>query len=140
MTNHLAAITKGVVDKSNVIGIRKALSAAERRERGYSVGSTAPKLTRKECNAIERALAEREPRVTGPLVETGLARLRNPRYRKRLECVADVIDGLTHFCLVGFDGGTPIYKACSAKRSFLFKNVAWQSGGDGPELVRDWRS
>jgi len=137
MNKHLVAILQGVVDKSNVIGIRKALNAADRRRRGLSVSSTAPKLTLVECDELEMALRVHEPRVTGPLVESGLARLRNRRYRKRLASVADVIANLTHFCLVGFEDGTPIYRACagSADNSFLFKNVAWQSGGDGPELV-----
>lgn len=135
MNKHLEAILRGVVDKSNVIGIRKALNAAERRASGYSVSSTAPKLTADECTAIEAALAEHEPRVIGELVASGMDRLRNPRYRKRLASVADVVANLTHFCLVGFDDGTPIYRACSATGSFLFKNVSWQAGGDGPELM-----
>ena len=141
MSKHLKAILMGVVDKSNVIGIRKALNAADRRRRRLSVSSTAPKLTLVECDELEMALRVHEPRVTGPLVESGLARLRNRRYRKRLASVADIIAGITHFALVGFDSEdgkhTPIYRACagSADNSFLFKNVAWQSGGDGPELV-----
>ena len=135
MNKHLKAIRAGVVDKSNVIGIRKALNAAERRACGYSVGSTAPRATAVECAEIEAALARYEPNVAGALVQSGLVRLQNPRYKKRLASVADIIANLTHFCLVGFDDGTPIYRACSPRGSFLFKNKSWQSGGDGPVLL-----
>ena len=136
---HLAAIASGTVTKSNVIGIRKALSAAERRTHGYSESSTAPKISADECNLLLSALALCEPVVKGALVESGKARLRNPRYRRRFAGVAHIVKSIRHFRLVGFDELTPIYRACSPRGSFLFKNQSWQSGGDGPELVADWR-
>jgi hypothetical protein len=135
VNKHLEAIYRGVVDKSNVIGIRKAINAADRRAHGWSVSRTAPKTTATEIDQILRALKKVEPRVAGALVESGLYRLQNPRYKKRLASVAHIIAGITHFRLVRFEGNTPVYRACSADGSFLFKNVSWQSGGDGLEIV-----
>jgi hypothetical protein len=59
-----------------------------------------------------------------------------------LEPVADVIATLHGFRLVRFDrigrngeNCVPVYRAVGKSGSFLFRNVAWQAGGDGPELV-----
>lgn len=143
MINHLESIKAGTVTKSNVIGIRKAINAMERRAFGASVSSTAPKLTSRDVAAIERALADVEPIVTGELHDSGLKLLRSPRYRKRLESVRDIIENLESFRLVAYDrigrSGThsvPVYRATGGGRSFLFRNIPWQSGGDGPEIVR----
>ena len=143
MNKHLDDIKAGTVTKTNVIGIRKAINADERRARGYSVSSTCAKLSSSDVAALERALADHEPRVTGELHDSGLKLLRSPRYRKRLESVADIIEHLDSFHLVAFDRigqaglySVPVYRARGAGRSFLFRNIAWQSGGDGPEIVR----
>ena len=139
--NHLEAIKAGTVTKSNVIGLRKAMNANARRLARLSTSRTCPRLTDSELATIERAIAQHEPRVEGELHDSGLARLRDKRYAKRLEPVADIIAGLESFHLVAFDWiddlhATPVYRARGNGRSFLFRNVAWQSGGDGPEIVR----
>lgn len=142
-TDHLAAIKAGTVTKTNVIGLRKAINADERRQRGFSVGSTCPKWTSDEVSDMEMALEQYEPRVIGELHASGLTRLRSPRYRKRLESVRDIIDNLKSFHLVSFDRigdhgmqAIPVYRAraCNGK-SFFFRNVPWQSGGNGPEVL-----
>lgn len=144
MNKHLAAILAGTVTRSNVIGIRKAINAAERRERGYSVSRTAPRLGGRELAAVEQALTEHEPRVIGELHDSGLKLLQSPRYRKRLESVAEIVANLESFHLVSFDrtqldghgaNAVPVYRARGAGRSFLFRNIAWQSGGNGPEIL-----
>ena len=96
------------------------------------------------------------PRVADELHEGGLKVLRNRRYAKRLEPFAASIAALDHFRLVGFEDisrrgdGThnvPVYAAWSTippkgdaldggtYEAFRFRNVPWQSGGDGPEIV-----
>lgn len=141
MSKHLDAIQAGAVDASNVIGIRKALNADARRRRNYSTSQTAPKLTGAECDAIESALREHEPRVVGALHDTGLKLLQSRRYRTRLAPVAEIVAALDAFRLVRFDEldsgfhRVPVYRACAGARSFLFRNIPWQSGGNGPELV-----
>lgn len=139
MNYHLAAIQSGEVTKTNVIGIRKALNANARRDRGLSVSSTAPNMSDDDCDDIIQALGKHSPRVVGPLHDSGLKLLQSKRYAKRLEPVRDVIDGLESFRLVDFRWHkpmecVPVYRACGAGRWFEFCNIPWQSGGDGPEL------
>lgn len=150
---HLAAIKSGNVTKTNVIGICKAINAADRRAAGWSVSSTAPNTTGAEVRELLAELDAREPLVRGDLHASGVRILTAPRWRKRLESVAPIIDTLHGFRLVRFDyvrraspysGGTgesesiqPVYRACGSAGSFLFMNVPWQAGGDGPEILED---
>jgi hypothetical protein len=132
---HLAAVRAGEITKSNVIGIRKALNAYERKARRYSNGCTAPDWTGQEVNLIEHTIDLHKPLVTGELHTGGLALLRSPRYRKRLEKVAGIIAALDHFRLVRFDyignsglHRTPVYQAIARDgRRFTFRNIPWQS-------------
>lgn len=138
---HLAAIQSGEVTRTNVIGIRKAINAAERKANGWSV----PRGAMPPAQAWElEAWVEREqPRVVGDLHDSGLTVLRNKRYAKRLAQYADVIEWPDHFELVRFDrigsrGGyaVPVYRLVGANGgSFKFMNIPWQSGGDGPEIL-----
>lgn len=150
---HLAAIRAGEVTKSNVIGIRKALNHVARLESGLSGNRS--NVTPAEVREIESAIAQHRPRVTGELHDSGLALLRSPRYRKRLEAFAPAIAALDSFRLVGFEPidslhFVPVYAAWAAVppckgpdpfapgatyEAFRFRNVAWQSGGDGPEII-----
>jgi hypothetical protein len=141
--NHLADIKAGKVTKTNIIGLRRSLNADWRRVRGYSVSLVAPKLRGPELLQCLKALKKYEPRVVGSLHDSGLARLRAPRYRKRLASVQSVIDSLVSFHLVSFDpigrngeNVVPVFRAKGkGGKSFLFRNVPWQSGGDGPEIL-----
>lgn len=142
MTNqHLAAIQSGRVTKSNVIGLRKAINADARRDMRLSVSSVAPKLCGAELAATLDALASNPPTVTGELHDSGLKLLRSPRYRKRLESVRDLIDAPhVRFDLVRFEHidslhVVPVYRLVTFGGSFTFRNVPWQSGGDGPEVL-----
>lgn len=151
---HLAAVEAGSVTKTNVIGIRKLLNGAERRAQGWSVGMTTPLGTRAEAAQILSAIAEHRPRVTGELHDGGLAVLRNHRHAKRLADFADSIAALDHFRLIGFDAlgrhgahHVPVYAAWAkippkgdaldggTYEAFCFRNIPWQSGGDGPEIL-----
>lgn len=141
-TDHLADITSGTVTKRNVIGLRKIVNADARRQRGYSVSSTCPKYTHDEVVALERALAKHEPHVTGELHASGIKLLQSPRYRKKLKDVASIVAKLDSFRLVSFYrhghsdlNSVPVYRACAGRKSFLFYNIPWQSGGNGPEVL-----
>lgn len=135
---HLTAIRAGSVDRSNVIGLRKLINASGRKARGYSVSATACTVDFDDLDLIVSELDKFRPIVRGELHETGLKLLQSPRYAKRLECVRDVIEKITHFRLLRFDeeGQTlvPVYQACTGSRSFVFRNIPWQSGGNGPEI------
>lgn len=135
---HLTAIRADAVTRSNVIGLRKLFSANRRRREGYTANTV---VTPQEANTLLDLVDECQPVVIGDLDATGKALLRNPRYRKRLAPVADIIAELSHFRLLGFNylpGArtyVPYYRAVASDgRSFVFRNVPWQSGGDGPEL------
>ena len=140
---HMQAIKAGEVTKTNVIGIRMALNADARRESGWSVSRTAPKMTGNEVWSLVEAIEDARPRVTGELHETGLAQLRSRRYRKQLASVADLVADIVEFRLVGFEMigrngeyATPRYRAIASNgKGFDFINIPWQSGGNGPELV-----
>lgn len=147
LARHLEAINAGRVTKTNVIGIRKALNAAERRAHGYSVPSHAPTLAQvlPLCDALEAL----EPRVVDPdLIASGIALLTSRRNRKRLESVQTIIDNLDHFRLVRFDQfgpyaryAIPVYMAVSqGGRAFMFRNLPWQAAWvlgeeSGPVIV-----
>jgi hypothetical protein len=144
---HLAAINAGTVTKSNVIGIRKALNAAERRHAGYSVSRVAPNVTRDELFTIGQRLRMMEPRVTGDLRASGLKLLRDPRYAKRFdERQRGIIErDDAEFSLMRFDWidghAYPVYRIMAPPGyherpnghgwrtggSFLFRALPWQA-------------
>lgn len=140
---HADAIQSGTVDRSNVIGLRKAFNAYERQSMRLSTSRTAPTMTDADRESIEQLLADIRPVVAGQLSDSGFALLRNPRYRKQLASVADIIADLQTIKLVGFYchdsrmlNYVPVYRACDSKgKSFPFYCVPWQSGGNGPQVA-----
>jgi hypothetical protein len=136
---HIAAIKSGKITQTNVIGLRKAFNA---RERAWKTRNEAL-MTDQQADEIHQLLADVRPIVTGTLHETGLAVLRNPRYKRQLAQAADIIADAQGFKLVGFDCGetangtyTPVYRVFDSKgHSLPFCVVPWQSGGNGPQLM-----
>lgn len=140
-TDHMAAIKAGEVTKTNIIGLRKILNADARRAKGYSVSSTCPNYTAAEVAALVSAVERKKPRVVGALHDSGLKLLQSPRYKKRLAPFADIVAKIDTFRLVGYDmidrdmHAVPLYMACAGRKSFMFRNVPWQAGGNGPEVL-----
>lgn len=139
---HLAAIERGMITKTNIIGLRKALNAMARKECGYSVSRTAPVISFSEADQLVSAVHKHHPQVGGELHETGLKLLRDRRYAKRWTPEqAAIIVNLAGFRLVDFFEFdrmhfTPVYRAISdTGKKFDFYNIAWQSGGNGPQIV-----
>lgn len=136
MNKHAKAIEAGEVTRSNVIGLKKAISADNRRRQGWSVSQTAPKLRGVELSKTLGRLTVVQPRVTGELVESGRKALADRRYRSRLKKAGalDIVDsGIAGFRLVDFwtegDAGPyPVYEAqgCNG-RAFAFYHVPWQA-------------
>lgn len=142
---HLAAVKSGEISKSNVVGIRKALNAGLRADDGLSNSCTSPEWSDQERYEIDLALREFRPRVVGELHDSGLKLLHSRRYAKRLAWQASRIVRIDHFRLCWFSAidclhVAPVYEACALSGSpmFRFRNIAWQSGGDGPEIIRSW--
>lgn len=138
---HLHAINGEGVTRSNVRGLQRALIAQARRERGRPLGPTAANITGEEVRTLFHAVLYRQPRVLGALHDTGLELLRSPRYANRLNRVLFTVDNLECFRLISFDWlndhyCVPVYRAIAKNgSSFAFRNVPWQSGGNGPELL-----
>lgn len=143
---HLEAIAAGSVTKTNVIGLRKALNTYARKTGGWSLSTTAPKVTAKELRRALNELAKRKPLVSGELHDTGVALLTNRRHRRKLESVQPIVENLKAFRLLGFDFigrqgayAVPVYQAESTDgKTFTFRNIPWQSGGNGPEILTNW--
>lgn len=142
-TAHMDAVSHGEVTKTNVIGMRKAINARERRDAGCSVSSTCPDVPHHAIDAALDMLGHGNVRVTGELHDSGLAQLQSKRYRKQLASVAEIVADIKEFRLMGFEmigtriaQATPIYRAIDSKgQGFNFINLPWQSGGNGPELI-----
>jgi hypothetical protein len=142
IARHMAAVNAGTVTKTNVIGIRKAINEMERN--AWNPAEMVDALFE-----LESAIREQRPVVTGPLHESGLKVLRNPRYAKRWTPMEDcTIRSLSHFELVRFDRvgphgryAIPVYRAVATDgRSFAFRNIPWQTAyysglDDGPRVV-----
>lgn len=143
---HLAAIEGDKITKSNIIGLRKAINADNRKLRNLSVSRVAPNVSHKQMLMLLTEINKRQPLVVGELHDSGVKLLRKPRYAKRFKGKARrVVDTLKEFRLVGFmqvhhpyscTNVVPMFRAVGAKgESFVFHNTAWQSGGNGPEIV-----
>lgn len=122
---------------------------------GWSAGMSTPLGTLEQADALLEAIRKHRPRVTGQLHDTGITLLRNPRYKKRWAAYQrEAIDSLDHFRLVDFDQegrwgeyAVPVYQVWAkvppkgdaldggSYAAFAFRNIPWQSGGDGPEVV-----
>jgi hypothetical protein len=134
---HIAAIRAGKVTKTNVIGLRKAFNADARRNGGLSTSITAPNMTREELEQAQDLMKRRQPKVSGALHASGLKLLRSPRYAKIMAALPEA----TGFRLVRFDRFddwhvVPVYRATGPRGSFVFRNIPWQSGGKGPEILQ----
>lgn len=147
---HIAAIESGRIERSNIIGIRKALNAWGRQSRGYSVSRTAPRVAIEDINGAEHAIERHHPTAIGQLHESGLKVLRNPRYRRRwTEAQQRIIDGACRFDLIRFDpvadgrNWVPVWRVISRDgEHFAFRNIPWQTAWsfgeeDGPRVVGD---
>lgn len=140
---HLAAIESGQVERGNLIGIRKLVSASMRAARGWSVGRGQAVAPVEDVESILSAILAHKPRAVGELHKGGLAVLANKRNRRNLERVADIVPDVVMFRLVDYElegraGGyfVPLWRAFTADgRFFDFYNVPWQSGGNGPEVL-----
>lgn len=150
---HLAAIESGKIERGNVIGLRKLINASERKARRWSIGVTAAAVSLDDLDTIESAIARCRPVAVGELHEGGLAVLRNPKYKNRLADYAESIAAIDHFRLVRFDRlgsngvhSVPVFQVWAkippkgdaldggTYLAFTFRNIPWQSGGNGPEI------
>lgn len=148
---HLAAIKAGRIDRTNIIGIRKAFNAYDRASRGYSTSRTAPAISQAEFDALNGAIDECRPVAVGEFHTGGMKVLRNKRYANRWTLhQRSVIDRLAHFQLVRFDWIGPRFSHCvpvfravaESGDRFTFRNIPWQSAWslgeeDGPRVVND---
>lgn len=151
LKKHLVAIQSGLVTKSNIIGIRKAINTEARLCRGYSVSVASPKVTSSDLLEIKKAIGEFQPLVDDELKASGIRVLQDRRYRKRWNAAqGKVIENIISFRLVDFwdfdkTHCVPIYEARSSWGSFQFFVIPWQSAyalGElsGPRLWPLWEN
>lgn len=142
---HLAAVRSCIIDKSNIIGIRRMISQSERKARGWSIGSTACVVPLDDLDTLESEIARMHPTARGELHKGGVSVLTNPRYKKRLENVRHIVDTVSRFDLLRFErignhgqNCVPVWRAINRDgQSFVFRHIPWQSGGNGPEILED---
>ena len=144
--NHLADIRNGSVDRSNIRGIRMALNAAWRIDRGYSTSATT-RHTAPLADEMLQAIHTHQPRVIGALHDSGLNVLRAPRWRKRFSDSqrATIAGDRLHFALVDWidvhrGAFVPVYEARSTAGAFRFSNIPWQTASaygleSGPQVT-----
>lgn len=139
---HMAALRSGMITKTNVIGMRKAINHAWRITHGWRGNHL--KATPTQVWALLDLLDTARPIVKGELHDSGLKLLQSKRYAKRLEDLH--VERVAYFRLIRFDMigdrgqyAVPVYQATREDGSdFFFRNVPWQSGGDGPEILGDY--
>lgn len=138
IARHTAAVRSGKVEKTNIIGIRKAINAME--------SGHWPAAMIDAQFELEEAIAECRPVVVGPLHDSGLKVLRNPRYAKRwTEAQREIIGNACEFRLLRFDRvgrrySVPVYQVSNGFHAFAFRNIPWQTAyydglDDGPRVV-----
>lgn len=142
MQKHLAAISSGKVEKTNIIGLRKAFNHVARTTNGWSGNRS--NATHADVYDAVMAINECHPTVVGELHDTGLKVLRSPHYAKRWTAEQRAVIEAKHvrFDLVRFDRlghhgeyAVPVYCVIALEGVFNFRNIPWQSGGNGPEVV-----
>jgi hypothetical protein len=135
---YMAALATGSVGESFVRGLKKALNASDRRECGYSVSSTAPKITASELNAILASIANNPPRIEPVQEAKGLKWLRSRKVQRELgERERRIVAEFDHFTLSDmYDAGSnsvafmiPVYTVHATDGySFTYYAGSWQSG------------
>ena len=142
MQKHIAAINSGRVEKTNIIGLRKAINHVARISNGWRGNRSS--ATHEDVYDAALAIIEHQPTVIGELHDTGLVVLRSPRYARRWTDAQRAVIEAKHirFDLVRFDRlgsqgqyAVPVYCVIADCGSFNFRNIPWQSGGNGPEIV-----
>lgn len=140
---HLATIRTGAIDGSTVRGLRMLLNKHAKAVAWGGSWKQGDTMTDRDYVDLFDAISEFHPTIKGKLHETGLAVLRNKRYAKRLAPYADIINSehlrfeLVDFSELGRNGvyHVPVFQAITLAGSFPFRNIPWQSGGKGPEVL-----
>lgn len=135
---HMATLATGVVGEAFIRGLRKALHATDRRENGYSVSTTAPKMSPLEAMTLAAAIAENPPRIEPTQEAKGLNWLRSKKVQRALgERERAVVADFDHFTLSDmYDAGrnriafyVPVYTVhAKSGRTFQYYSGSWQSG------------
>lgn len=143
---HMKAIKSGTIDKTTVIGMRKALNAIEKADRFGGSWANPKGMTAEQVCELHIAIQHIKPMIAkdSDLHKSGVKVLQSKRYRKRIAQTAlasEIVATIERFELVDFEmyddvHFTPVYRVTGANGNrFRFRNVPWQAGGNGPEVV-----
>lgn len=135
---YMGAVASGEIGEPFIRGVRKALHAADRTRLGYSVSSTAPKITTLEARKLMLEIAERKPRIEEKQTAKGLTWLQSAKVQRQLgERERNVVADFDHFTLSDmYDAGrggvafyVPVYTVhAKSGRTFAYYAGSWQSG------------
>jgi hypothetical protein len=135
---HVMTLETGLVGESFVRAMKMALNASDRREQGYSVSSTAPKLDTWQLGTLLDKLRENPPRIEPKQEVKGLKWLQSRKVQRELGMrERDIVKHFDHFTLSDFyDVGQrqvafmlPVYTVHAKDgRTFAYYAGSWQSG------------
>ena len=141
---HMKAIESGKLEKTNIIGIRKALNANLRRLQSWSTGCTSPNITDSQVMQLHDTIMCVKPIAIGEMHDSGVKQLQSKRYKNRwTDRQAAIIADIDRFQVLFFtelnNHYYPVF-LCTGKNgeSFTFYNIPWQSGGNGPEIFEGY--
>jgi hypothetical protein len=149
----LAQLEGATVGESFINGMRRALHTLDRKRNKLSTSITSSGMTKEELDALLDIVYEKHPRIEDAQAAKGIAwlltkwktpngkeRKHNPYgYREQ-----QVLENFSHFTLVDFHDISrnycafyvPVYRVHSKDgATFDYYAAAWQSGGNGPEIV-----
>lgn len=138
MLDYLKAVQSGTVGASFVRGFSCAMNAADRREKGFSVSNTAPKMETDDVRRVLEAIAHCNPDIDASLAAKGLKWLQSASVQRKLgERERRIVGDFDHYTLAGFADGRgqavaytlPVWRVHSRSHgSFDYYAGSWQSG------------
>jgi hypothetical protein len=150
---HMAQLDTGYYPEGFIQGLRKAMHSRDRKAQGWSTSKAFSGMTSDELDALLERIKAETPVITPEQSAKGLAWLlskwKTPTGRERktnpfTEGQQAILENFRRFRLIGFENISqammalyvPIYRVESlAGNSFDYYAAAWQSGGNGPEII-----
>jgi hypothetical protein len=150
---HMAQLDTGYYPEGFIQGLRRAMHNRDRKSLGWSTSKSFSGMSSDEVDTLTSRISSEKPVITPEQSAKGLAWLmskwKTPRGQERKRNPFNVkqqqvLENFRRFRLIGFEDISgammalyvPIYRVESlAGNSFDYYAAAWQSGGNGPEII-----
>jgi hypothetical protein len=150
---HMAQLDTGYYPEGFIQGLRKAMHNRDRKSLGWSTSKSFSGMTSEEIDALLDRISFESPVITPEQAAKGLAWLldkwKTPKGRERKNNPfssreISVLENFRRFRLVDFYNVSqammalyvPVYRVeAHDGSSFDYYAAAWQSGGNGPEII-----